>query len=97
MKPKRTPGIYIHETKTFYYLEAGDNHVGNTLDRVKKALIQRGLIVYDLNTNYYQPSYCFVAIDTAEKNDYTIQPIFISEHIKKIYESKTTATKGEFK
>ena len=90
-------GIYIYETKVFYYLEAGDNYIGNTLERVRKTLIQRGLIVPNLNTNYSQPSYKIVSCKEAEKEGYEFKPIFLSKHIKDIYLSKNTNSKGVFK
>ena len=46
----RDMGIYIQEEKRFYYLEASDNYIGNTIDRIKKTLIQRGLIKVVLET-----------------------------------------------
>ena len=46
----RDMGIYIQEEKVFYYLEAGDNYIGNTIDRIKKTLIQGGLLRLFLET-----------------------------------------------
>ena len=31
----KTLGVRIPDTKTFYYIEAGDNWIGNTVDRIK--------------------------------------------------------------
>jgi hypothetical protein len=90
-------GIYIHANKTFYYLEAGGNYIGNSLDRVRKALIQRNLIVPDMNTNYAKASYDIISYGEAFKNDYSLQPIFLSQHIKKLHDKNKENLKGKFK
>ena len=41
----KTLGVRIPDTKTFYYIEAGDNWIGNTVDRIKKTLIHLQLIL----------------------------------------------------
>jgi len=90
-------GIYLHEDKTFYYLEAGNNYIGNTLDRVRKALIQRGKITPNLNTNYAKPTYEFVSVSNAEKQSMNMVPIYISKHIQTLLESEQNSNKGKFK
>ena len=40
----RDMGIYIQEEKVFYYLEAGDNYIGNTIDRIKKTMTMHVLL-----------------------------------------------------
>ena len=97
MLNSKTIGIFIPENKTFYYLEAGDNYIGNSIDRVKKALIQRSLILPQLNTNYSKSLYSVITYDEAYKNDYNVEPVFLSKHIKSIYESRKTNEKGKFK
>ena len=97
MLNSKTIGVFILKNKTFYYLEAGDNYIGNSIDRIKKALIQRSLIVPQLNTNYSKSSYSIITYDEAYKADYTIEPIFLSKHIKSIYDKKQKEEKGNFK
>ena len=46
----RDMGIYIQEEKVFYYLEAGDNYIGNTLIESKKLLSKEGLLRLFLET-----------------------------------------------
>jgi hypothetical protein len=90
-------GIYIYDNKTFYYLEAGDNYIGNKLERVRKALIQRELIQPILNTNYSKSSYDIIDLTEAEKRGYKKQPIFLSKHIKTIHEAKKKDLGSTFK
>jgi hypothetical protein len=97
MLNSKTIGVFIPGNKTFYYLEAGDNYIGNPIDRVKKALIQRSLILPQLNTNYSKPLYSIITYDEAHKNDYAVKPIFLSKHIKAIYDSNNADEKGNFK
>ena len=97
MSKKTDLGIYITQEKTFYYLEAGPNHIGNTLDRVRKTLIQRGKIVPSINTNYAKPNYEFMSISDAENKDVTMVPIYISKHIQQLFETSETNLKGKFK
>ena len=97
MAKKTDLGIYLPEEKTFYYLEAGANHIGNTLDRVRKTLIQRGKIVPAVNTNYAKSNYEFMSMSDAEKKDLNMVPIYISKHVQKLFEHAQSETKGKFK
>ena len=97
MAKKTDLGIYLTEEKTFYYLEAGTNHIGNTLDRVRKTLIQRGKIIPAVNTNYAKSNYEFMSFSDAEKRDITMVPIYISKHVQKLFEDAKSETKGKFK
>lgn len=89
-------GIYLPDQKKFYYLEAGDNWIGNTVDRVRKALTQRDLIKVDYTSLQKQMNYTIMPISDAKKNDYDMTPIFISKHIESIYNQKKS-TPGAFK
>ena len=97
MPDNKTMGIYVHSNKTFYYLEGGSNYIGNSLDRVRKALIQRDLIIPEFNTNYAKSPYDIVSYSDAYKNDYLLQPIFLSQHIKQLYDKNKGTLKGKFK
>ena len=96
MPQKKSMGIYLYSNKTYYYLEAGDNHIGNTLDRVRKALIQRGLI-QGLTDAPMAASYDILSYEEAIKKDYSLQPIFISKHIENMYKTKHNKNSGAFK
>lgn len=96
MPQKKSMGIYLYSNKTYYYLEAGDNHIGNTLDRVRKALIQRGLI-QGLTESPLASSYEILSYEEALKKDYPLQPIFISKHIEGMFKNKETKNSGTFK
>lgn len=89
-------GIYLPSTKTFYYLEAGDSWIGNTVDRVRKALTQRNLIQIDFTSLQKQQNYTILSIRDAELKDYKMIPIYISKHIEKQY-SENKNSSGAFK
>jgi hypothetical protein len=97
MLNSKTVGVYIPSNKTFYYLEAGENYIGNSIDRIKKALIQRNLILPDLNTNYSKSSYSIIKYEEANQSGYNIEPIFLSQHIKALYQKNNSASGGNFK
>lgn len=86
-------GIYLFSDKTFYYLEAGDNFIGNTLDRVRKALIQRGKIVGLVETPHKQ-SYEMITLKEAKVRDLKMQPVYISKHIQQLSPEETPKQKG---
>lgn len=92
----RDMGIYIQEEKIFYYLEAGDNYIGNTIDRIKKTLIQRGLIKI-VSGNFTDPGYRILSKEEASKNSYEMKPIFISKHVEAIFKEKQNKESKGFK
>ena len=88
-------GIYLKSNKTFYYLEYGENYVKNTLDRVRKALIQRNLI-NGLNLNNTRDiQYEIISYKEAYDNSVEMVPIYISKHVQSLIEStQNDTTKG---
>jgi len=86
-------GIYLYSDKTFYYLEAGDNFIGNTLDRVRKALIQRGKIVGLVETPHKQ-SYEMITLKEAKTRDLKMQAVYISKHIQQLVPADTPKQRG---
>ena len=92
-------GIYLKSNKTFYYLEYGENYVKNTLDRVRKALIQRNLI-NGLNLNNTRDvQYEIISYKEAYDNSVEMVPIYISKHVQSLAEAtkNITAEGGNFK
>ena len=75
-------GIYCVAAKKFFYLETGNLRVNNPVPRLRNTLQQRGLIDFNphsyMNTNDYQ----IVTVKEAKVNDWEIEPIYISQHIK---------------
>lgn len=80
-------GIYLHNEKIFYYLEAGNSYIGNTIERVRKTLIQRDLITPSIG-NITELTYTVISIKEAKMKDYILKPIYLSKHIEKIYKTK---------
>lgn len=91
-------GIYVKKTKEFYYLEYGENYVRNTLDRVKKTLVQRNTISNLTTQNNREVQYEVMSYKDAYQNDIKMVPIYISKHIQSLFEkTKTVSSKGNFK
>ena len=96
MSRKTDLGIYLPSTKTFYYLEAGNSWIGNTVDRIRKALTQRNLIQIDFTSLQKQQNYTILSIKEAELKEYNMTPIYISKHIEKLH-SENKPSPGAFK
>lgn len=96
MSQPKDLGIYLPSEKKFYYLEAGDNWIGNTVDRVRKTLTQRGLMKINFNSLQKQMDYTTLSIKEAESKGYDMVPIYISKHIEELYKNKQVQ-KGAFK
>lgn len=95
MPSENSMGIYVLSDKTFYYLEAGPNYIGNSVDRVRKALIHRGLIQGLLDSpNKLQ--YEIISYKDAQRKDMNMKPIYISKHLENIMtaQQKPTTTGG---
>lgn len=97
MSQPKDLGIYLPAQKKFYYLEAGESWVGNTVDRVRKTLTQRGLIKIDFTSLQKQMDYQIMSLKEAEQKDYDLVPIYISKHIEQLYAKQTKSKKGTFK
>lgn len=99
MLNNKTIGLKIPELKAFYYIEAGDNWVGNTVDRIKKTLIQRNLIKANLNGSMTNYTICSYAKFKQEGLPYEVIPIFLSKHVEELYKANESnkETSGIFK
>jgi hypothetical protein len=97
MSQPKDLGVYLPNTKKFYYLEAGESWVGNTVDRVRKTLTQRGLIKITFDTSQKQMNYDVITLKEAQTKDYELVPIYISKHIEELYKTKNSDIKGAFK
>lgn len=85
---KNILGFYIKQMKEFFYLETGDNYIGNHLDRVRKTLIQREILSTKVGPNSKETSHEIISISEAQEKDLKITPIFLSKNIKELYEQK---------
>ena len=81
-------GIYCTRTRKFYYLETGDVYVANTIDRIKKALIKRGLIEFTDKTFIDTENYRVFSCKDARLKDMEMLPIYISKHIQQTVEQR---------
>jgi len=75
-------GIYVLSEKKFYYLETGDNYVSNTVDRIKKALVARGIIKTPTVGSYANPGYEIMSCLQARLKELDTAPIYISDNVR---------------
>jgi|13_taG_2_1085334.scaffolds.fasta_scaffold00160_16 hypothetical protein len=97
---KDSLGIYVPSKKTFYYLEAGDSFTGNTVDRIKKTLVQRNIINISIDGSPSNYTVLYKKQFTSKYPDYNAKPIFISKHIEQHYKQgkiKDEPSSGLFK
>ena len=92
---RKNMGLYLYDNKTFYYIEAGENYVTNTVERIKRVLIQRNILTPSIGSDRGS-SYEIISYDAAFKKDYEVQPIFLSKHIQKEYQKTNKPKKGLF-
>lgn len=100
MLENKTKGIYVPSEKTFFYLETGDYWSGNSIDRIKKTLIQRSLIHISLDGKPSSYSIITYSDFSSKYPTYEVKPIYISKHIESmIHEDANAQAKlsGRFK
>ena len=88
-------GIYIPDQKIFYYLEGGPNFIGNTIDRLKRSLVQKGYIYTTIGIDY-SAGHEVLSVEEAKRKEYELQPIYISKHIQRTF-AKKEDTSSNFK
>ena len=88
-------GVYLYDTKTFYYIEAGQNYISNTVERIKRVLIQRNILLPSMGPQKGS-SYTVISYYDAMQKDYQVKPIFLSKHIQQEHEKSGKPKKGLF-
>ncbi len=83
-------GIYVIGEKKFYYLETGTVFVTNTVDRIRKTLVQRDIIKTQTGESYPKQTFEILTIAQAKDKDYQFVPIYLSKNIE---ETKKTDKK----
>lgn len=86
-------GIYVNSEKKFYYLESGDNYVANTIDRIKKALVARGIIKTPTGASYAPQGYEIISCLQAKAKEYSMVPIYISKNVEEAFAKKAETSK----
>ena len=82
-------GIYLKSNKTFYVLETGNVFINSHVTRIKKKILIQKSLINMTDTSYTDSEqYEVMKIKDAIEKDYTIQKLFLNNHIKKVYESK---------
>ena len=75
---------------------SSQTYLKNYLPRIKKTLVQRGLIVLDPESQTDSESYSVTKYSEAIENNYAIKPIFLNPHIKKTYQNNKTEDSGKW-
>ena len=91
---KKALGVFCKKDKSFYYIEAGENHVNNTVSRLVKVLQSRGLIELDHDNPYTHTQYEAIPCGKALEQDMEMKPVYLSKHIKQTLESQTKEQKS---
>ena len=71
-------------------METGNVYVSNTIDRIKKTLITRGLIEFTDSTFLDTERYNVLSCKDAKLKDYEMFPIFISKHVENTVKEQAT-------
>jgi hypothetical protein len=83
MLDEKTQGLWCRKDNKFYYLEAGPHIQSTSLDRVKRALVKRGLIEYSVKgTQRNEEPYRVMLWRDAKTRGYEPEPIFLNKHVK---------------
>ena len=86
-------GLWCRSDNTFYFLESGPIVVTNTVDRLKKVLVARSIIKFDITgTRLHEEPYKMMTKKEALEKKFEIKPIYINAHVKKIMEQKAEST-----
>ena len=88
-------GLYLYDNKTFYYIESGENYISNTVERIKRVLIQRNILLPAIGPNKGS-SYDILSYEEAVRKDYQVKPIFLSKHIQEQHKQSNKPKKGLF-
>lgn len=86
MLDNQTIGVYCLNDMKFYYMDAGNLRLANSIDRIKKALTQRGLIRVDPEAMTQPEQYQIMMAGDAKLKSYEIVPIYLNDHIKALAE-----------
>jgi len=78
----RALGIYVISEKKFYYLETGPVFVTNTVDRIRKALVQRNIIKTQTGESYPKQQFDIMTIAQAKEKEYEFAAIYISKNVE---------------
>ena len=81
-------GVFCKKNKKFYYLEAGENHVVNTVPRFTKTLFARGIIELDADSPSTYTQYDVLTIKEAKSKEMDLVPIYINDHVRSLVENK---------
>lgn len=84
-------GIYCVNHKKFYYLETGEVPFPNPIPRLRSTLQQRNLIDFDPRNYMDTSSYLIRTIREAKANDWEMERIFATTHVKRTIEAREAA------
>lgn len=90
-------GIYCQRLRKFFYLETGKVYVSNTVDRIKKTLITRGLIEFTDKSFLDTENYVVLSCKDAQLKDYDMEPIYISKWVQQTVEEEKANNKTKKK
>lgn len=84
-------GIYCVNQKKFYYLESGEVPFPNPIPRLRSTLQQRNLIDFNPQNYMDTSNYLIRTIREAKANEWEMERIFATTHVKKTIEAREAA------
>jgi hypothetical protein len=88
-------GIYCVGQKKFYYLETGEVPFPNPIPRLRSTLQQRDLIDFNPRNYMDTSNYLIRTIREAKANDWEMERIFATTHVKKTIKAQEAAAAAE--
>jgi hypothetical protein len=87
-----TPGIYVLETRTFYYMVTGGRIGVNVVDKLRGILLRRGILSHVReDPRQTKPSYRIIKYEEAAEKGIQTEAVYASQHIKKVALAKEKA------
>ncbi len=84
-----TPGLYLSEEKTFYYIVTGGRMGINPIDRLRNVLMQRGVLSYVReNPNSSKLPFRICKYEEVREREIQVHPIYATPHIQKLAEEE---------
>lgn len=83
--PSEIWGVWIRANRTFYWLETGPTMLTYAGDKLRGALMSRGILKFNARTKTIkgQEPYLDMTLETAKEKEYAIERVFLNEHISK--------------
>lgn len=93
INPMQLKGVYVKESKKFFYLETGGKPCRSPVDKLRSVLMQRGILEYDSQSErltIYNEPYSIITYAEAEEKKYEIEVVYLNAHVQKLMTQEKT-------